>query len=192
MASNNKKYWEIFYSTTSNNNVGCSDFCNFVMDYFKDKNILNILDCGCGNGRDSIALSNISNVDAVDNCGFLQTNRNNIKFYIDDFVTINKSKYDLIYSRFSFHSITNEQHISFLDTINVNSYLAIETRSKKGENDNVFHGKTHYRNYTDIDYLKTILTLKKFEIIFIMEDLNFAKYKNENPICIRVICKKLA
>jgi hypothetical protein len=192
MTSNNKKYWETFYSTTSNNNVGCSDFCNFVMHYFKDKNILNILDCGCGNGRDSIALSNISNVDAVDNCGFLQTNRNNIKFYIDDFVTINKSKYDLIYSRFTFHSITNEQHISFLDTINVNSYLAIETRSKKGENDNVFHGKTHYRNYTDIDYLKTILTLKNFEIIFIMEDLNFAKYKNENPICIRVICKKLA
>ena len=32
--------------------------------------------------------------------------------------------------------------------------------------------------------------VKKFEIIFIKEDLNFAKYKNENPICIRVICKK--
>jgi len=190
MDLNDKKYWETFYST--NHNIDCSNFCIFVMDYFKDKNILNILDCGCGNGRDSNGLSNISNVDAVDNCGFLQTNRNNVKFYIDDFVTINKSKYDLIYSRFTFHSITNEQHISFLDTINVNSYLAIETRSKKGENDNVFHGKTHYRNYTDIDYLKTILTLKKFEIIFIMEDIDFAKYKIENPICIRVICKKSA
>tara|TARA_B110000046_G_scaffold185362_1_gene226697 strand:- start:111 stop:692 length:582 start_codon:yes stop_codon:yes gene_type:complete len=192
MDLNDKKYWETFYSTKNNNNINCSDFCIFVMDYFKDKNILNILDCGCGNGRDSKALSNISNVDAVDNCGFLQTDINNVKFYIDDFVTINKSKYDLIYSRFTFHSITNEQHISFLDTINVNSYLAIETRSKKSENDNVFHGKTHYRNYTDIDYLKNVLTLKKFEIILIMEDLNFAKYKNENPICIRVICKKSA
>jgi hypothetical protein len=70
--------------------------------------------------------------------------------------------------------------------------LVIETRSNKSENENVFHGKTHYRNYTDIDYLKTILTLKKFEIIFIIEDRNFAKYKNENPICIRVICKKSA
>jgi hypothetical protein len=190
MALNDKKYWITFYSTT--NNIGCSDFCIFVMDYFKDKKILNILDCGCGNGRDSYSLSNISNVDAVDNCGFLPTNRNNVKFLVDDFVTINKSKYDLIYSRFTFHSITNEQHISFLDTINVNSYLAIETRSKKSENDDVFHGKTHYRNYTDIDYLKNILTLKKFEIIFIIEDKNFAKYKNENPICIRVLCKKTA
>ena len=45
----------------------------------------------------------------------------------------NKDKYDLIYSRFTFHSITNEQHISFLDTIKTNSYLVIETRSKKSE-----------------------------------------------------------
>ena len=83
---------------------------------------------------------------------FLPTNQNNVKCYTDDFVTINKSKYDLIYSRFTFHSIINEQHISFLDTINTNSYLAIETRSKKCEDNYGFHGKTHYRNYTDIDY----------------------------------------
>jgi len=190
MDLNDKDYWKTFYST--NDNLDCSDFCIFVMDFFKDKKIFNILDCGCGNGRDSYALSNISNVDGVDNCGFLQMNKNNVNFYIDDFVTMDKSKYDLIYSRFTFHSITNEQHISFLDSINVNSYLAIETRSKKGENDDVFHGKSHYRNYTDINYLKMILTLKKFEILFIIEDINFARYKTENPICIRVICKKLA
>ncbi len=186
----NKTYWNRFYKT--NNNITSSDFCNFVIDYFKNKNILNIIDCGCGSGRDSYALSNIANVDAIDNCGFLPNNVNNVTFYNDDFVTINKSKYDLIYSRFTFHSITNEQHISFLDTINVNSYLAIEARSKKDENNYVFYGKTHYRNYIDIDYLKNILTLKNFEIIYIMEDINFAKYKDENPICIRVLCKKIA
>jgi hypothetical protein len=186
------KYWENFYSTDTI--IKCSDFCIFVMNYFihLNKNLLNVLDCGCGNGRDSYALSNIYNVDAVDNCGFLPTNRNNVKFYTDDFVTMNKNKYDLVYSRFTFHSITNEQHISFLDTIKDNCYLVIETRSKKSENDSVFHGKTHYRNYTDLEYLKTILTFKKFEIIYIMEDINLAKYKNENPICIRVICKKSA
>lgn len=188
MQQNDKKYWERFY--LSNTNIECSDFCNFIIDYFKDKNIQTILDCGCGNGRDSFALTQISNVDAVDNCGFLPTNKNNVHFFTDDFVTVDKNKYELIYSRFTFHSITNEQHISFLDTINVNSYLVIETRSTKGENDDVFHGKSHYRNYTDIDYLKNILSLKKFEIIFINEDINFAKYKNENPVCIRVICKK--
>lgn len=124
------------------------------MNYFKDKNILNILDCGCGNGRDSNALSNISNVDTVDNYGFLPNNINNVKFYIDDFVTINKSKYDLIYSRFTFHSITNEQQISFLDTINVNNYLAIETRSKKKLN----------KSNIDIQYEKEFYMITLYHI----------------------------
>ena len=75
---------------------------------------------------------------------------------------------------------------------NGKNYFILSMKQWKGENDNVFHGKTHYRNYTDIDYLKTILALKNFEIIFIKEDLNFAEYKDENPICIRVICKKSA
>jgi len=185
MSSNDIKYWGAFYSNY--NNIECSDFCNFIIDYFKQKNIfhensVNVLDCGCGNGRDSYVLSTRYNVTAVDNSGFLPKDQNNLKFLTDDFVTINKNGYDLIYSCFTFHSITNDQHTAFLNTINANSYLVIETRSKKGENDDVFHGKTHYRNYTDIDYLKNVLTLKKFEIILIMEDLNFAKYKNENPI----------
>ena len=188
MSGNDQKYWENFYN--SNSIIDCSKFCNFVYEYFSDKKISNILDCGCGNGRDSLVLGKLSKVDAVDNCGYLPTNTDNVNFYTDDFVTINKNKYDLIYSRFTFHSITNDQHSSFLDSINDNTYLAIETRSKKGEDDYVFHGKTHYRNYTDIDYLKNILTLKNFEIIFIDEDINFAQYKNENPICLRVICKK--
>jgi hypothetical protein len=185
------KYWQEFYST-NNNNLECSDFCNFIMNYVKNKNIINVLDCGCGNGRDSYALSNVYKVDAVDNCGVLPTNRKNVFFVVDDFVICDKNKYDLIYSRFTFHSITNIQHNLFLDTIPANSYLVIETRSKAGENEPVFYGKTHYRNYTDMDYLKTILTLKKFEIIYIEENINFAKYKDENPLCIRVICKKSA
>lgn len=98
--------------------------------------------------------------------------------------------YDLIYSRFTFHSITNEQHEIFLDSVCSNTYLAIETRSKTGENDHVTHGKTQYRNYTDISYLKKLLFSKKFEILFIKEGRNCAKYNEEDPVCIRVICKR--
>ena len=182
-------YWKDFYSNFDN--LKCSEFCKFIIDYFSSKKILNVLDCGCGNGRDSFTLSKKYNVVGVDNCGFVPSNDNNLKFLIDDFVKIDKSNYDLIYSRFTFHSITNEQHSIFLNTINSGSYLAIETRSKLSENDDVFHGKTHYRNYTDLEYLKKLLIAKNFEIIFIKEDINFAKYKNENPFCIRVICKKI-
>lgn len=185
-----QNYWKEFYFNHKQNKIECSNFCNYILNYFKNKNIKNVLDCGCGNGRDSYALSNIYIVDAVDNCGFLPSSKNNVTFFTDDFVTLDKSKYDLIYSRFTFHSITDNQHNIFLDTIDNNSYLVIETRSKKGEDYDVFHGKTHYRNYTDLEYLKKLLLSKNFEIIYIEENINFAKYKNENPICIRVICQK--
>lgn len=192
--SNKKEvdYWNNFYN--SNNTIKtCSDFCNFVIKFFhNNKEIVKVLDCGCGNGRDSYELSKLYNVDAIDNNGILPVNNNNTTFYNSDFINYNKNAYQLIYSRFTFHSITDEQQLSFLDSINVNSYLAIETRSKKGEDLDVVHGKTHFRNYTDYNYLKDILKSKNFDIIFIAEGVNMAIYKNENPICIRVICKKIA
>jgi|TARA_B110000114_G_C14965326_1_gene346043 SAM-dependent methyltransferase len=186
------KYWNNFYSIHKDIE-DCSDFCTFVMEFFKNNNdIVNVLDCGCGNGRDSYALSNTYNVVGIDSSGFIPVTRNNTNFSANDFITFDKRNYDLIYSRFTLHSITDEQQLSFLQSINNNSYLVIETRSLKGENDNVVHGKTHYRNYTDLTYLKKILTDNNFQIIFANEDIDMAKYKNENPICIRVICKKKA
>ena len=186
-------YWNKFYSNNNTDHIlDCSDFCNFIMDHFKDtKNISNVLDCGCGNGRDSYALANTYNVDGVDSSGYIPCNKNNVNFSDRDFVTMDKRKYELIYSRFTFHSITDDQILLFLDSINNNSYLVIETRSLKGEDDDVFHGKTHFRNYTDLNKLRDILTLKNFEITHINEDKGLAKYKDEDPICIRVICKKM-
>ena len=149
------------------------------------------MDCGCGNGRDSYTLSKFYFTKGIDNCGFLPINNaTNINFSNEDFVNVNKENFDLIYSRFTFHSITNEQQELFLNSICPNTYLAIESRSKLSENDHVVHGKTHYRNYTDFNYLKNLLVSKTFDILLIKEDRNFAKYKDENPVCIRVICKK--
>ena len=171
----------------------CSDFCNFVMKFFdKYQNIKYILDAGSGNGRDSFTLSSKYKVDAVDNSGFIPKNtKQNLTFLTDDFVNINKNKYDLIYSRFTFHSISNEQHLTFLNTIKTSSYLAIEARSIKSKDILPVHGISHYRNYIDLEYLKNILSQNNFEIIYIIEDQDLAIYKTENPYCIRVICKKL-
>ncbi len=184
-------YWNNFYNT-STNNLECSDFCKFVMDYFMDnKEISFVLDSGCGNGRDSYALNSRYIVDGVDNSGFIPDCKVKLKFICDSFIDFDKSKYNLIYSRFTMHSITNEQHQQFLDTIKHNTYLAIESRSIKGIDEDVYHGKTHYRNYIDFDYLKNLLLKNNFEILVIEEGCDMAKYKNENPVCIRVICKKL-
>lgn len=181
-----KKYWNTFYK---NNSVPLepSSFALFVHDYFKDTQ-MNILDCGCGNGRDTYFFSKYHNVLGIDNSN--KPKETNCKFIVDDFCIFDKSEYDMIYSRFTFHSITNEQQELFLKSIKPNSYLCIETRSDKSYNIEKEYGDNHYRNYTNIDYLKNLLNKYNFEIQFIDENKGFSKYKNEDPICIRVICIK--
>jgi tellurite methyltransferase len=183
------KYWSQFYKTKTINLP--SDFCLFIMTYFEKQDLLNILDAGCGNGRDSYHMSKSHNVIGIDSSS-KPDDLDNCKFYKDDFCTYNKDDFNLIYSRFTFHSITNEDHKIFLESITKkNTYLCIETRSDKSEKDFRYHGDMHYRNYTNLKYVKDLLKLYNFEILYIKEDNNFAIYKNENPICIRIICKKL-
>jgi hypothetical protein len=98
---------------------------------------------------------------------------------MDNFCTFNKASFDIIYSRFTFHSITNEDHEIFLDSIKPNSFLCIETRSDKGINDARYHGDNHYRNFTNKEYLYNLLLKYKFEIILFEESDNVAIYKTE-------------
>jgi trans-aconitate methyltransferase len=183
------QYWSTFYKHFPISNR--SDFCHFILDYFKDDNTIQyVLDAGCGNGRDSNALSTKYNVIGIDNCD-IQLKPDTYTFKKEDFITYDKSTFDLIYSRFTFHSITNEDHDRFLSSIHKNTWLAIETRSTVESHNMEYHGKTHYRNYTDIEYLKTKLEKYDFKIHYIKEDKGFAIYNSEDPICIRVVAKKI-
>ena len=185
------KYWKLFYENNKNFKNKNSAFSEFILDFFKDKNIKSILDVGCGNGLDSYFFSKKYNVVGIDSAGYKLKETKNFKFFIDDFCSFKKDNYDLIYSRFSFHSINDKQQIIFLESIKINSYLCIETRSDKGKDLYKFYGDNHYRNYTNIDYLKNLLLKYNFEILYLEENIDFAIYKQENPICIRLICKKI-
>ena len=173
-------YWDNFYKTFSVQTP--SDFCIFILKYFPTKQT--ILDCGCGNGRDSIAMAQTHSVDGIDLSA-------SDPFICGDFCTVDKSKYSLIYSRFTFHSITNEDHGVFLNSITIpGTFLCIETRSDKDKISFRHHGDDHYRNFTNVDYLTNLLIRYNFKILYLKESNNLAIYKNENPICIRIICKK--
>lgn len=186
-------YWDNFYKQNNIlNKNNPSNFCLFVLDYFKNnKTILNVFDAGCGNGRDSYTLSLKYNVTGVDISSQSPENIEKCNFYIDNFCTYNKNKFDMIYSRFTFHSITNENHNTFLQSITrPGTYLCIETRSDKGKNSFRYFKDGHYRNFTNLKYITDLLNKYRFDILYIEENNNFAIYKEENPICIRIICKK--
>ena len=188
-------YWKNFYE---NNNVinEPSDFCKFVMEFLdisnnSNSNIKTILDCGCGNGRDTYFLGNVCNVTGIDTSSVIPTSTQTCTFEESDFCNYDKSTFDLIYSRFTFHSITNEQQETFIKSIEKpGTILCIETRSDKSELDNRHHGDDHYRNFTNIHYICDLLTKNNFFIMHMNEDKDFAVYEDENPICIRVICRK--
>ena len=42
-----------------------------------------------------------------------------------------------------------------------------------------------------MDYIVNLLKDNNFDILYQNEDKDFAVYKNENPVCIRIICKKI-
>ena len=56
---------------------------------------------------------------------------------------------------------------------------------------NVYHDKKHNRNYIEFNYIKDLLIKYNFDILYIAEGNKMAVYKTEDPICIRVIAKKI-
>jgi len=196
MNQEEKTYWSKFYSQNKAI-IKPSDFALFICDYLKTntniiKPIKNILDIGCGNGRDSYYFAeqeyNIVGIDASVECEA----SNNCNFVIGNMITYPKDKYDMIYSRFSIHSIPNKEILELFNSIqNKDTLLCIETRSDKGKLEARHFGDGHYRNFTNLDNLKLMLTESSFKIIYIEENDGFAIYKDENPICIRVICQKI-
>lgn len=182
-----KIYWNQFYKDEKGI-LESSDFSKFITDYFKGEKFF-ILDAGCGNGRDSYYLSKKHNVIGCD-LSSKPKNKKHCLFLEEDMVLVDKEPYDLIYSRFSFHSISDENQINFLKSIKKETILCIETRSIKGKDTYRLFGDTHYRNLTDINYLHSLLKEYNFEILYEYEGDNIAIFQNENPICIRIICKK--
>ena len=49
----------------------------------------------------------------------------------------------------------------------------------------------HYRNFTNLEYLMNLLKEHNFKILFSVESNGFSIYKDEDPVCIRVICRKI-
>lgn len=211
---NDKKYWTEYYAKNSKP-TNSSTFAQFILPKLeRDKNLIEL---GCGNGRDSIYFAknniNVIGIDQVqEEIDYLNRyhKENNIQFICDDFTDLKNTKshiikdmnFDYVYSRFTFHAINENKENKTLDWIenelDNGGYFFLEARSMKdpmykqgkalSETENFTN---HYRRYIDLNVIIDKLESRNFEITFKIEDKDLAIYKDDNPYIIRIIAKKI-
>ena len=208
----NKDYWDEFYK--SNFKHTPSQFCVCVLTEIDDQAV--IVELGSGNGRDSLYFASQGHqtvaldlsTEAVNSCAeesikrnvkhahFIQADLTNQK-EVNQAIGLARQKAGdkpvVFYSRFVMHSIDDEQEVLFLNTVadclHSGERIYFEFRTKEDEKlDKHFGG--HYRRYVDSEvFLKRLKDLN-FAINYQYKGQGMAKYKEEDPVVIRVIAQK--
>ncbi len=207
-----KTFWTNFYSSSVITETP-SSFAKYVYESFEDLKNVSLLDVGCGNGRDSRYFSaggfKVTGIDqavsAVENNK--NVSRNDETYIAGDFTSEEFLKtlglFDLIYSRFTLHSVSKTNASAFLshsfNMLNKGGILAIEVRSVnsdmygKGERDKedpdawIFG---HYRRFVRKEELSNELEKIGYKIIYNQEQSGWSKYKDDDPVLIRIIAQK--
>ena len=183
-----KKYWEKRYKK---NILPCipSDFAWFTAAFLKNKRRRRIIDLGCGNGRDSYFFGRLGhNVTGVDygtiNQGIGRTGF--VKIGVRNMINSFDCNFDVVYSRFFFHSISDQLIGRIIDW--TSGYLIVESRA---EGDEPVLYKGHERNFINTDSLIEGLISAGFEILYFVIGHKMAIYKGEDPLVFRIIARKL-
>ena len=205
----NRRYWTKYYKA-HRENLQPSTFAQYChKNYLVNSPHKLLLELGCGNGRYSIYfIKNNLNVTGLDIAGeeirYLKRKNlsSNLNFVCSDFTVYNKpNHFDYIYSRFTFHAITEDQENSTLQNSFINlkhgGIIFIEARSIKDEMFKASkkissnEGETdHYRRFIVFDDFINKIKQSGFEIIESVEQSGLAAYKDDDPVVIRVIAKK--
>ncbi|MGG0814201.1 class I SAM-dependent methyltransferase [Paenibacillus alvei] len=202
-------YWDNYYSKT----IATTEPTKFATDILPIlKKGKTLVELGCGNGRDSLFFAeNDLQVIAIDQSHNAILNLrssctySNIEFRVDDFIhsdVLKPNSFDYIYSRFTLHSITEEEEAVLLHNVyqsmKKDGQLFIEARSVKDEifglgeevGRNAYFYNEHYRRFIVMEELVQKLQAIGFTIHHMVEGNNYAIYKNENPVVVRIIAQK--
>ena len=202
------RYWDEYYKKDAAPSFP-SPFAGYVANKLRTKQ--NILEIGCGNGRDSKFFSSkghhVTGLDrsgkAIELCKSLYSDEP-IEFFfgeVTDITKINQKKYDLIYSRFVVHAMSINEELEMLKTsyqlLNNNGQFFIECRSINDPLSNtgevLSHTERiegHYRRFIILEELKQRLIKVGFEIIEAIESNGLAYLGEEDPVVIRVKATK--
>ena len=204
-----KQYWSEYYSKKETV-TSPSPFAEFCLQQISKG--AKLLEIGCGNGRDSSFFAskglNVVALDKSDAAIALckqDHQMDNLKFLCCEAHEVevhHNGKFDCIYSRFSLHAMTELEEVNTLNSaftlLNQAGHFYIECRSindslaRKGE---VLSPTEridgHYRRFIDLVILEEKLTGIGFEVIDAQESHGFAVFKEEDPLVIRIIAKRV-
>lgn len=206
-----KNYWKNIYSKQSEGELP-SLFARYITENLNIEG-KSIIELGCGNGRDAIFFANANaHVTAVDQCDNIIElldlrfqKVDNLKFICTDFTCLdNNTKYDIVYSRFTLHSISKAQEENVVNwayrNLNPNGKLCIEVRGQKNEiykvglpvegEPDAFILNDHYRRFLHFESFCKELEEIGFKLVFAKEEKGFAPYNGTNETYIRVIATK--
>lgn len=207
-----KNYWKNIYSKQSEKEQP-SLFAKYVVETIMVKG-KNIIELGCGSGRDAIFFANadakqVLAVDQCDNIIELLVQRfqkvDNLNFKCLDFTCLDDiGPFDIVYSRFTLHSISKEQEENVLRWAYRNllpdGKFCIEVRGQKNEifqvgtpvegEADAFILNDHYRRFIHFETLCEKLKALGFNLEFAKEEKGFAPYKGTDETYIRVIASK--
>ena len=208
-----KNYWKNIYSKQSEDERP-SLFALYVTESIGVEG-KSLIELGCGNGRDAIcfANANANMVVAVDQCEniieLLQHRYQqvgNLDFQCRDFTCMeDDTPYDIIYSRFTLHSISQEQQHDVIQwayrNLKDGGRLCIEVRGQKNEifqvgepvegEPDAFILNDHYRRFLHFETFCEELRSCHFQIDFAKEQKGFAPYNGQDETYIRVIASRM-
>ena len=206
-----KNYWRNIYSKQSEGEQP-SFFARYIAETL-DIEGKTLIELGCGNGRDAIFFANAdAHVTAIDQCDNIIElldlrfqKVDNLKFICTDFTCMDDStKYDIVYSRFTLHSISKVQEKNVVNwayrNLKPNGKLCIEVRGQKNEiyqvgipvdgEPDAFILNDHYRRFIHFETFCKELESLGFKLDFAKEQKGFAPYNGTNETYIRVIASK--
>ncbi len=210
-----KEYWNKYYSSKKLL-VEPSPFAQFILENYMPTLPVNLLEIGSGNGRDALYFTqNGINVYGIDQSkeAIRSAKENEIEimgetktqFIESDFVKYDYSKIqekiDVVYSRFTIHSIIekeeNELLMKISDLLDQGGRFFIEVRTTKddlygvGKKISEYEYKTdHYRRFIDPNLFLMKLIRLNFEINYFIESNGLAPFYNQDPIISRFIATK--
>lgn len=207
-----RNYWEIYYAK-QNSELKPSLFAKYIAGLVgTDKK--SVVELGCGNGRDAVFFANegmeVLAVDQVESEIKFLKNRykqlQNLRFKCADFTEFKtEERFDIVYSRFTLHSISAEQEERVLrwahGVLNANGLVCIEVRGQKNEiykigtpvegEIDAFILDDHYRRFINFEFLCGELVKIGFKLVFAAEEKGFAPFNGGNETYIRVVAEKI-